>query len=80
VATCLRLYLNYPPETITRPVIYELGQRFAVEFNIRSAGVSGDMGLVGLELSGDDDVLNEAVEWLRELGIRVDPIELDVVQ
>ncbi len=38
------------------------------------------MGLIGLELTGDDDVLDEAVAWLREEGIRVDPIELDVVQ
>ena len=30
-----RVWLMYPPQKITRPILWELGQKFKVETNIR---------------------------------------------
>jgi len=76
----LRLYLTYPSHLIKEPVIYQLGKKFKVVPNIRSASVKGDIGLVALELSGSEKELERAIKWLEKLGIKVEPIEQDIVE
>jgi hypothetical protein len=61
-------------------VIYELGQRFQIVTNIRRADVDRDEGWVLLELGGDADELDRGVSYLSERGVRVDPVEGDLVE
>lgn len=75
-----RLYLTYPSELIKEPVIYYLGHKFKVVTNIRSASVKDDIGLVALEMSGDKNEIDKAIRWLERKGIKVEPIEQDVVE
>ena len=74
-----RVKLTFPPELITEPVIYNLGQEFEIVTNIRRANVTRDRGWVILEISGDDDVVERAIAWTKLQGVRVDPIEGDIV-
>jgi molybdopterin synthase sulfur carrier subunit len=76
----LRLYLTYPSHLIKEPIIYQLGKKFKVVPNIRSASVKGDIGLVALELSGSEKELEKAIKWLEKIGIKVEPIEQDIVE
>lgn len=74
-----RVKLTFPPELITEPVIYNLGHEFEVVTNIRRATVTRDHGWVILEISGQEDEVERAIAWTKLQGVRVDPIEGDIV-
>jgi hypothetical protein len=52
---------------------------FGIVPNIRRADVRADHGWIVLELEAPQEKLEEGVAWLRQQGIKVDPIERDVV-
>lgn len=74
-----RVYLTFPAERIREPVICQMYDRTGVQFNLRTASVTDEIGIVGLELSGSADAIDAAMKFFREHGVRVEPIELDVV-
>ncbi len=76
----LKVHLTFSGETIKRPLIYEIGQEFKVVTNIRKANVDGKTGWVDLEITGEGEEIDRAVEALKEKGVRVDPIEGDVIE
>lgn len=75
-----RLWLMYPAKLITRPVIYELGKSFAVITNVRQASVTEEIGVVSLELDGDREEIKKAIAWLENLGIKVEPVEINTIE
>ncbi len=76
----LRLYLTFDESSVTKPVIWQLGRDFDIVTNIRTAEVKEQMGLVGLELEGDEATLNAGIAWLKTQGVQVEPIEQDVIE
>ncbi|MDW8002749.1 MAG: MoaD/ThiS family protein [Deltaproteobacteria bacterium] len=74
-----RITLYFPPERIKEPVIYNLGHMFKLVTNIRKANVDEDFGWVSLEVEGSDEEFNKAIEYLKDLGIRVEPVEGDIL-
>ncbi|RMG91356.1 MAG: FeS-binding protein [Zetaproteobacteria bacterium] len=76
----LRVYLTFHEDTVRQPIIWKLGKEFDVVTNIRTAEVKDHMGLVGLELDGDDEVIEAAVAWLKAQGVHVDPIEQNIIE
>jgi molybdopterin converting factor small subunit len=75
-----KVWLTFPKELVDRPLIWEVGRKFEVVTNIRQASVSREIGLVGLELSGEEQEVERAVEFLTESGVSVEPVELGVVE
>jgi len=75
-----KLWLTFPRTLIDRPLIWEVGQKFKVVTNIRQASVSREIGLLGLELSGEQEEIEGVIDFLVEAGVSVEPIELDVVE
>lgn len=75
-----RMKLTFPPTLITEPVIYKLGTDYKVVTNIRRAEVQEDVGWVVLEVMGDQDDIDRGLAWVASQGVRVDPIDGDVVQ
>ncbi len=75
-----RFYLTYTTDKIKEPVIYHAGHKFAVVTNIRSASVSDHVGLVGLELEGEQAEIDRAVAWIAAQGVKVEPIEKNVIE
>jgi ABC-type methionine transport system ATPase subunit len=75
-----RVYLTFPTELIKQPVVCDMYDRYKVRFSIRTASVSEEIGIIGLELEGEDERVQAAMAFFRERGIRVEPIELDVVE
>lgn len=74
-----RVKFTFPPDLVTQPVIYNMGKEFHVVTNIRRASVTRDRGWVILEIAGGDDEIERALEWAKLQGVRIDPIEGDVV-
>lgn len=77
----LRVYLNFDQGAVTEPVIWKLAKEFDVITNIRMAEVKDGMGLVGLEIKGDTEVVEASVRWLEsQNGVHVEPIEQNVIE
>ena len=75
-----RLHLSFPEPLVERPVIYEAANRFGVVPNIRRANVESHSGWVILELTGDQQSIDEAVSWFSEVGVVVNRMEGDVLE
>ena len=70
----------YPPKLITTPVVWDLSQRFPVVPNIRQASVTEEIGIVCLELQGKRADIKAAIAWLEKRGIKVEPVEINVIE
>ena len=70
----------FPSRLITRPVIYELGKTFEIITNIRQASVTPEVGIVSLEIEGEREVVKSAIVWMEELGIKVEPVEINTIE
>ena len=75
-----QVMFTFPRDLIKEPIIYNLSHKFAVVTNIRRADVSEDRGWVVLELEGDDKEIDAGIAWVKEKGVRVDPIVGDIVE
>jgi len=75
-----RVYLTFSKETVREPLIWKVGREFDVITNIRTAEVKEDMGLVGLELEGAQNVVEQALVWLKAQGVHVEPIEQNIIE
>jgi hypothetical protein len=75
-----RVKFTFPAELITLPIIYELGKSFNLVTNIRRADVTEDRGWVILELDGEMEEIERGLEWVASKGVRVDPIQGDVIE
>lgn len=70
----------YPPKLITLPVIWELSHKFPLITNLRQASVTDEIGIVSLELDGKREDIKAAIKWLEKLGIKVEPVEINVIE
>ncbi len=76
----LKVHITFPEEKIKEPIIYQLGQEYKVVTNIRKADVTEKTGWVDLELIGDPKEIERAVDGLKKKGVKVDPIERNVIE
>jgi ABC-type methionine transport system ATPase subunit len=74
-----RIRLFFSTQLVTEPIVYEIGRQFEVVTNIRGGEILSDSGWLYLELSGDDDEIDRAIEWALDRGVRVDPVEGDII-
>jgi molybdopterin synthase sulfur carrier subunit len=75
-----RVYLTFPKELVKEPLIYRAGHKFEVVTNIRQASVSDDIGIVALELEGEREEIKRAINYFQEQGVKVEPIEMNVIE
>lgn len=78
--TRVKLYLTYPKPLVKEPLIYLLSHTFDLVFNIRSASVSEEIGIIAIELDGTEEAIERGIAWLREKGVTVEPIEKNVIE
>jgi len=74
-----RFRLTFPRDRITDPVVCEVAKNFEVTFSIRRANVEADSGWMDLQLDGSEEEINRAIDYLQERGVRVDPVEGDII-
>ncbi|OGQ48736.1 MAG: hypothetical protein A3I10_05125 [Deltaproteobacteria bacterium RIFCSPLOWO2_02_FULL_57_26] len=77
---CERIYLTFPKELVKEPIVCSLAKKFDIMFNIRGSTVTSEMGLVALEIDGERGEVGRAIQWLREKGVIVEPIEKNVIE
>ena len=75
-----RLWLMFPTRLVTRPVLWELGKTFPVVTNIRQCSVTDEVGIVSLSLEGERQEIKKAIAWLEELGVKVEPVEINTIE
>lgn len=75
-----RVYLNFPEQLITEPVIHTMGKRFDIVTNIRRAEVEARSGWVVLEIEGADDEIDRAIAYAIDLGVEVNEMTGDIVE
>ncbi len=75
-----RLWLMYPTKLVTRPVLWELGHKFQVVTNVRQASITDEIGLVSLSLEGEREEIKKSIAWLEELGVKVEPVEINTIE
>lgn len=69
-----RVTLTFSAETITEPIIYNIGQQFNVITNIRQANLTEDRGWIELEFDGENKDIEAGIAWAISKGVRVDQI------
>ena len=72
-----RMMLTFTSETLTEPIIYNLGQQFKIVPNIRQADVAEERGWMIVELNGEEQDIEAGIAWVISKGVRVDPVSGD---
>jgi ABC-type methionine transport system ATPase subunit len=75
-----RYWLTYAGDLATRPIVWELSKQFELVFNIKSASVKRDLGIMALELEGERATIQQAVSWLESIGVQVEPVEINTIE
>ncbi|MCK6439497.1 MAG: NIL domain-containing protein [Planctomycetes bacterium] len=70
--------MSFSQQLIKEPLLYNLGLKFGVEFNITHANVSEAFGHLTLSLTGQADKLAEALAYLNARGVKVEEIPAPV--
>ncbi len=79
MAVSHKIVLHFPPATIEQPVIYNLSHDYGLVFNILRASITPEEeGLMVLELTGEEDDYRRAADYLRQMGIRLQPLVQDI--
>lgn len=67
-----RVKLTFPKRSVHMPITYRLAKDFNIAANIIRAQVApNQVGTLVVELSGDIDQLNDAIDWLEMQEIKV---------
>lgn len=75
-----RVTLTFPKRTVHMPVTYRLAKDFNVAANIIRAQVApNQIGKLVVELSGDIDELDAAIEWMRSQDINVSLVGREIL-
>jgi ABC-type methionine transport system ATPase subunit len=75
-----RLWLMFPARLITRPVVWELAKKFEVVTNVRQCSVTDEVGIMSLSLEGEREEIKKSIAWLEELGVKVEPVEINTIE
>ncbi len=76
-----RIVLHFPKDLLDQPVTSTVVKRYDLNFNILRANVNQQQeGLMVLGLVGEPENIERAIEWMREQGVRVQPLEKDVTR
>ena len=75
-----KVYLTFPGKKTKEPILCDMYDRCGVRFNIRSASVTDQVGLMALELEGTGAQMKKAFDYFRKRGVMVEPIEINVIE
>ncbi len=76
----LKVHITFPEDKIKEPIIHQIGKDYRVITSIRKADVTEKTGWVDLELTGEPSEIERTLEGLRKKGVKVDPIERNVIE
>jgi ABC-type methionine transport system ATPase subunit len=70
-----KYFCTFPQNLIKEPIIsHTLNHEFGVVPNIRAASITEQLALVAVEIEGDQESIDKAVDYLRERGVKVEEL------
>ena len=77
-----RCWFTFPTRTqVEQPILWQMSRKFPdVSFDIRQASVQNEIGIMAILLSGKEEEVKAAMEFMRSKGVTVEPIEKSVVE
>lgn len=77
-----RCWFTFPTRNqVEQPLLWHMSRRFPdVSFDIRQASVQNEIGIMAILLSGKEEEVRAAMEFMRSRGVTVEPIEKSVVE
>ena len=77
-----RCWFTFPTRSqVEQPIIWQMSRKLPdVMFDIRQASVQHEIGIMAVLLSGDEEDVTAAIQFLRSRGVTVEPIEKSVVE
>ena len=77
-----RSWFTFPTRSqVEQPIIWQMSRKFPdVCFDIRQASVQNEIGIMAVLLSGKEQDVKGAIEFMRSKGVTVEPIEKSVVE
>ncbi|SEM43201.1 4Fe-4S dicluster domain-containing protein [Syntrophus gentianae] len=74
-----KVIIHYSAGIVEQPIIYQLVKKYDLIFNILKARIFPRReGVIVLELSGEKENFDQGVHFLREMGLRVEPLSKSV--
>jgi len=81
MAVSKRVVLHFPPRLVDQPIIYRLVKDYNLVLNIMKASVTPkEEGLLILELSGGRKDYDKGIQYLSEVGVRIQSWGQDIVR
>lgn len=76
-----RIVLKFPSKLVDQPIIYKLVKEYDLVFNILRAWVTPkEEGELVIELQGGKENYANAMKYLTDLGVKVQPLSQDVTR
>ncbi|MBE9547578.1 MAG: 4Fe-4S binding protein [Proteobacteria bacterium] len=76
-----KITIRYSADIVDQPIIYQLVKKYDLAFNILKARISPRReGIIVLELSGTEENFDNGIRFLKEKGLRVEPLSKSVIQ
>lgn len=76
-----KLVLRFPPDLVGKAIIYHLVKDYGLEFNMLKASVTPKQeGVLVMELSGEQKKYDDALHFLNQTGVGVEPLVNDVAR
>jgi ABC-type methionine transport system ATPase subunit len=77
-----RCWFTFPSRReVEQPIIWQMSRDFPdVVFDIRQASVQNEIGIMAVLLTGAEQQVKAAIEFVRAKGVTVEPIEKSVVE
>jgi len=73
--------LHFPITIAGQPIVYRLVKDFDLIFNILKASITpGEEGFLVLELIGKRKDYDDGIEYLTDLGVKIQPLSQDIVR
>ncbi len=76
-----KVVIRYTADIVEEPLIYQLVKRYDLVFNILKARIFPRReGVIVLELTGTRENFDQGIRFLREKGLKVEPLSKSVSQ
>jgi len=76
-----RVVIKFPPKLVDQPIIYKLVKEFSLVFNILRAWITPkEEGELVIELQGRKSDYANAIKYLKDLGVKIQPLSQDVTK
>ena len=76
-----KITIRYSADIIDQPIIYQLVKKYDLAFNILKARIFPRReGIIVMELSGTEENFDNGIRFLKEKGLKVEPLSKSVIQ